>query len=122
MDWNWLLLSREGRVPRKIYWLYYVVPVLVISLVLNVVDMALGFERVQPLSLFFTLLAIWPSICVGAKRCHDRNKSAWWILITFIPVIGIIWWIIEFGCLRGTVGPNRFGPDPIAPEALASPA
>ena len=26
-----------------------------------------------------------------------------------------IWAFIEFGCLRGTVGPNRYGPDPLGP-------
>ncbi len=24
-----------------------------------------------------------------------------------------LWFFIEFGCLRGTVGPNRYGPDPV---------
>ncbi len=122
MDWNWLLLSREGRIPRKVYWLFFVLPYIIGSVVLSLVDLALGFDTIQPLSTIFVLLLIWPSICVGAKRCHDRDKSAWWILITLVPVVGILWWLIEFGCLRGTVGPNRFGPDPVAPAALASPA
>jgi uncharacterized membrane protein YhaH (DUF805 family) len=27
----------------------------------------------------------------------------------------IVWAFIELGCLRGTVGPNQYGPDPLAP-------
>lgn len=25
-----------------------------------------------------------------------------------------LWFLIEFGCVRGSIGPNRFGPDPVA--------
>jgi uncharacterized membrane protein YhaH (DUF805 family) len=30
-----------------------------------------------------------------------------------------VWAFIELGCLRGTVGPNRYGPDPLAVTAAA---
>lgn len=124
MDWAWLLLSREGRIPRKVYWLNFVLPYIAISLVASLVDLALGMGDggVSPISAIFILIAIWPSICVGVKRCHDRDKSGWWLLINLVPVVGSLWWFIEFGCLRGTIGPNRFGPDPVAPARLASPA
>jgi len=29
-----------------------------------------------------------------------------------------VWAFIELGCLRGTVGPNQYGPDPLAPEQV----
>jgi len=127
MDWAWLYLSREGRITRGTYWLNFVVPYVVLMAVAGLGDMALGLDDYtlllsQPVSFAVTLLTIWPSICVGAKRCHDRNKSAWWILINLVPLVGPIWWLIEFGCLRGTVGPNRFGRDPTAPASRASPA
>ncbi len=122
MDWSRLLLSRDGRIPRKVYWLNFVLPYVVVSIVLSLADSALDLGELQPLSLIFWLLTLWPSICVAAKRCHDRDKSAWWMLINIVPVIGWLWWVIEFGCLRGTIGPNRFGPDPLAPQAMASPA
>ena len=61
-----------------------------------------------------TLLLLWPSICLYAKRWHDRGKSGWWSLIIFVPIIGSIWFLVELGFLRGTDGPNRFGPDPLA--------
>lgn len=32
---------------------------------------------------------------------------------------GAIWMFVELGCLRGTVGPNRFGPDPLNPTMPA---
>jgi uncharacterized membrane protein YhaH (DUF805 family) len=66
-----------------------------------------------PLIILFLLL-LWPSICLYAKRWHDRDKSGWWSLIGLIPIIGGLWMLIELGFLRGTDGPNRFGPNPIA--------
>ena len=51
---------------------------------------------------------VWINICVRAKRCHDRNKSGWYQLIAFIPVIGNIWLFVELGCLSGTPGENDF--------------
>ena len=64
----------------------------------------------------------WITICVLGKRWHDRNKSAWWILIAFIPIIGALWFLIECGFLKGTVGPNRFGDDPAKlPEQALEP-
>jgi uncharacterized membrane protein YhaH (DUF805 family) len=29
-----------------------------------------------------------------------------------------IWACVELGCLRGTAGPNRYGPDPLASAAV----
>ena len=72
---------------------------------------------------------------VGIKRLHDRDKSGWWLLVFYVlpgllNTIGeslaagwifavasfaiSIWALIELGILRGTAGPNRFGPDPLA--------
>jgi len=48
------------------------------------------------------------------KRYHDRDKSGWWVLIIFLPVIGALWYLIECGFLRGTDGNNAYGPDPLA--------
>ena len=59
------------------------------------------------------ILAIWIGLAVAAKRWHDRNKSAWWILIVFVPVVGGLWYLIECGFLKGTTGPNKFGSDPL---------
>jgi len=61
-----------------------------------------------------SLVLLWPVLAVQAKRWHDRDKSAWWVLINLIPVIGFLWSIIENGFLQGTPGPNRFGVQPLS--------
>ena len=60
------------------------------------------------------LLFLYPSLAVYTKRWHDHNKSGWWTLILFVPAIGPIWMLVELGFLPGTIGPNRFGSDPLA--------
>lgn len=89
-------------------------------------------------ALLLYLVLLISSIAVGVKRLHDRNKSGWWLLLFFLlpGVLGAIgqsmgdspiglllglaalviyiWMFVEFACLRGTVGPNKYGPDPLA--------
>ncbi len=52
------------------------------------------------------------NFAVMVKRCHDRNKSGWFSLISLIPYVGIVWWVIDLGILEGHHGPNEYGPDP----------
>lgn len=116
-SWRRFFLSFSGRTNRKPYWLYYVLPVTVISLLLIPVDMVLGTYsgdgNVGLLGSLFSLVCLWPTFAIGARRCHDRGRSGWFQLIILIPLIGAIWLLVELGFLRGTHGPNRFGPDPL---------
>ncbi|MGE3833112.1 MAG: DUF805 domain-containing protein [Parvibaculaceae bacterium] len=117
-----LFTSFEGRIPRSKFWLGIVI-ILVVQAVLFAVIGALAGGDINggepnPALLavagIVALLLLWPSLAIYAKRWHDRDKSAWWILIGLVPLIGGIWVFVECGCLRGTDGPNRFGPDPLA--------
>jgi uncharacterized membrane protein YhaH (DUF805 family) len=118
MDFKQFYFSAQGRVNRKQWWLWLVLPVTVISIILALVDVATGnYDPQNGIGVFsgiFALLAIIPSIIVYIKRFHDRDKSGWWVLIALIPIIGAIWILIELGFLAGTPGPNRFGPPPLA--------
>jgi uncharacterized membrane protein YhaH (DUF805 family) len=113
-DFKQFYLSPEGRVDRKQWWLRFVLPVFVITLVLALVDKALGTYNpeagVGTLSALFALAALVPAIFIYIKRFHDRDKSGWWVLIGLVPIIGALWLLIELGFLAGTPGPNRFGP------------
>lgn len=79
---------------------------------------------------------------LGVKRLHDRGLSGWLILVVLLPFIGVllapvlseeaemnasylrlalllfaasvIWSFLQFGILKGDVGPNSHGPDPLA--------
>jgi uncharacterized membrane protein YhaH (DUF805 family) len=57
------------------------------------------------------LALLVPSIAVTIRRLHDTNRSGWWWLIAFIPILGGLVLLI-FAVLDGTPGDNRYGPDP----------
>lgn len=117
------LFSFQGRVSRKMWWLTQlamnialVVAILASSVFFGPPDGS-GDPTVPPavaiiLSLLFIPL-FWIGLALSVKRWHDRDKSAWWILIALVPVIGGIWAFVENGFLRGTDGPNRYGADPL---------
>jgi uncharacterized membrane protein YhaH (DUF805 family) len=138
--------SFKGRANRQRYWLTILalvglaivceVPVLVIA---SMAPM-MGLIAV-PLIIAFLLAGL----ALAARRLHDRNKSAWWLLLfqgvplilgllrglsaaaggggddpvgALLALISLpftIWAFVELGCLKGTDGPNRFGDDPLQP-------
>jgi uncharacterized membrane protein YhaH (DUF805 family) len=105
-----ILFSFRGRVPRKAFWLYGVLGPLLFSVIAEMLLGIVGFtDRVA--ESIATVALIWPCAAVSVKRWHDRDKSGWWALVYLLPVIGLLWTLIANGMLRGTLGPNRFGPD-----------
>ena len=57
-------------------------------------------------------------ILQAIKRCHDINRSGWYVLLTCIPVAGIVAGI-PLLFVKGTAGPNRFGSDPLGYSGLS---
>jgi uncharacterized membrane protein YhaH (DUF805 family) len=81
-------------------------------------------------------------ITMSIKRGHDRNMAWWWAvlfvlgpnalfalgqyltttamagaisyLVHILAMALAVWGFVELGCLRGTRGANRFGPDSLA--------
>ena len=62
----------------------------------------------------FSLATIWPTLAIAVKRAHDRDWPGPFILLLFVPLVQF-WPMIELWFLRGTIGSNRFGADPIPP-------
>jgi uncharacterized membrane protein YhaH (DUF805 family) len=100
----------SGRSIRSEYW-YWVLFATLGSMVALILDASLGFgtNGVSPISGIFSLVIALPGIAVSARRLHDMDHSAWWLLLT-LTGIGAIALLVWF-CFRGTQGPNRFGPD-----------
>ena len=65
------------------------------------------------LGLISSIMMIWGSICLGVKRLHDLNKSGWFILFSFIPIISFLLGIYML-FFKGTDGENQFGKDPLS--------
>ncbi|NUJ20917.1 DUF805 domain-containing protein [Pseudoalteromonas sp. 0802] len=106
-----ILFSFKGRIPRKTYW-YSVLGMILASFVLMFLVALLTGGNESAISVIMLILyipLIWISLAIQVKRWHDRNKSGWWVLIGFVPLIGPIWALIENGFLAGDEAENRFG-------------
>lgn len=113
MNWSWFLFSFKGRISRKPFWMFNAIVFaggILLGMITDVSDDVTEMSKPQ---VMFMLWILWPSLAVQAKRWHDINKSALWICINFIPLLGPIWALVENGFVQGTNGPNRFGFDPL---------
>lgn len=96
----------SGRSCRSEYWWFYLFCVLAFA-VLLIVDTGFGvMTRIFNLAIFIPVLAVL------VRRLHDIDRSGWWLLISLIPLVGVIILLVWL-CTRGTTGDNRFGPDPL---------
>jgi uncharacterized membrane protein YhaH (DUF805 family) len=132
--------SFRGRLNRKPYWLRTLALIAIMLVAVVVAFSLLGVEFAELQGGFPSLagLGVVASLSLAVRRLHDRDKSGWWVLVFFVlPSIlqGMggqtgdaayvlqlaafaisIWALVELGFLRGTVGPNRFGSDPLGAE------
>ncbi len=101
----------SGRAIRSEYWFWTLFTIIGIAIAAGV-DYAI-FNAPEGLFYFVFALAIFlPGLAVTVRRLHDLDRSGWWIFLNFIPLIGFIVLTVWF-CMRGTPGPNRFGPGPL---------
>lgn len=145
MEWDTLFFSFRGRINRAKYWLatlvYFVIGLVLLGLKYGL-GPSLGYSA---LSSIVNIVVFVSGLAVAVKRLHDRDKSAWWLLLFyalpslivvtlvimifsgqqltmafalwFIAPFAIwIWVIVELGILSGTPGPNAYGLDPLGRE------
>ena len=118
MDWYLEVLKKyavfEGRAGRKEYWFFILFNIL-ISMALGYVDWLTG--NINPetglgiLSGIYALGVMIPGMAVSVRRLHDTDRSGWWLLITFVPVIGAIVFLY-FMVLDSNPETNEYGPFP----------
>jgi uncharacterized membrane protein YhaH (DUF805 family) len=140
MDWVYLFNSFEGRIGRQTFWIGIAILVPA-ELLAHFVAEALQGDR---LSAIVDLAFTYPEFAIAAKRAHDRDLPIWILIVFFgggavldlLTVLGLagsteqpsvlslfiavpftvllVALMIELGFRRGTIGPNRYGPDPVA--------
>ena len=113
---GWLLFSREGRLNRKpyifvtlfnlIFWLFIcgfiIIPVLLVLIT--------GFDVFDGGRLIGWVTHFLAALPARIKRCHDRGRSGWFVLLYFVPIL-CLWPMIELMFFRGTIGDNEYGKD-----------
>ena len=139
------MFGASGRINRARYWkslLILGVAGLLVSVVLLTAAGLATPLLIVAVVIFFLPWLMW-GLAIHSERLHDRNKSAWW-LVVFYLVPGLlghlanlslldgaaglalsyalamvasalaIWGFVEIACLRGTTGSNRYGANPPA--------
>ena len=126
-----ILFSFSGRICRMEYWTFgfirfFILIDVIVAFVFavgpqmeglsedqaNIVLVKYAFGTVQGGFLTFLFLVLF--VCywsLEARRCHDRDSAALYLLILFVPIIGSFYGIYIFivnGFFPGTPGPNRF--------------
>jgi uncharacterized membrane protein YhaH (DUF805 family) len=151
MEWAMLPLRNyadfTGRSRRKEYW-WFVLLYIVAFVLASLVDLVAGLRGMigpyGPLTALVLLALVVPSVAVGVRRLHDIDRSGWWLLAAYVPLIlsmllplaGIVQptlalilllvacigfiLLLVFSVMEGTRGPNRYGPDPKAAEGPAA--
>ena len=129
-----LAFSFKGRSNRARYWGGSILVGLISGIISTVVFAVSGASMIDAngdinigalgglLALIVPLgivLWIW-ILSMQVRRLHDHDKSGWFVVafwaVQFIPVVSFLAWLWPFiwlGCMKGTTGPNKYGPDPL---------
>ena len=136
-----MYFSPSGRINRSTYWQQGILLLNVIwglsvavVIVIALVSTDTNVDRLLDdilfrdpgnfiLLIFFIVILVaiywWNNFAVAVKRLHDRDKSAWWLVLWWaISGIGgaltfgiasfivAVWMLVELGFLEGTRGPE----------------
>jgi uncharacterized membrane protein YhaH (DUF805 family) len=96
----------NGRTSRSGYWWFYLFYVLVL-VGASIVDAVI---KIPILTALAALALFLPTLAVLVRRLHDTDHSGWWVLISFIPLVGTIV-LIVFAC-TDSGPPNKYGDGP----------
>lgn len=148
MPFSSILFSFAGRLNRAPYWLASIglgaaAAVLFVAVVISLAIAGASAAALTSSQMVMVivigglvfLFMIWITLALTIKRLHDRDKSAWWVLLFYLApsilqaighragsagfilaLIGFgigLWALVEIGFRRGTAGPNSYGHDPL---------
>jgi uncharacterized membrane protein YhaH (DUF805 family) len=88
MDWCWRLFSFRGRINRATYcrMLFAYIMVVILGLIGIVAGQGEGLSPGRLILLLgIGIVVLISALAAGAKRLHDRDKSAWWLLLFHVP-------------------------------------
>ena len=102
----------SGRARRREYWCFALVNALV-YLALLMVDVMLGSSDgdIGVISALYLIGTAIPGLAVTIRRLHDTGRSGWWLLVSFVPLIGLIVMLV-FTLQDSDRGANEYGSSP----------
>ncbi|WP_028110504.1 DUF805 domain-containing protein [Ferrimonas futtsuensis] len=107
-------LQFSGRSRRTEYWMFFLINILV-AIAIALMDLMLGTVDEQThtgtFSTLYSFIVILPTLALTVRRLHDTGRTGWWVLISLIPVLGVIV-LLVFMALDGEPGGNHYGASP----------
>lgn len=104
----------EGRARRTEYWMFTLFN-LIIYFILCFIDYSIGMFDTElfmgVLSGLYILAVLVPGIAVAVRRLHDTGRTGWWILVSFVPFVGGLIFLVLM-VLDSIPGPNKYGENP----------
>lgn len=97
----------KGRARREEFWMFVLFSIIA-SAVLSVIGNPIHCDWI---SYLYSLAVLVPGLAVSVRRLHDTGRSGWWIIISFVPLVGCIWLIVLL-CLDSQPEANNWGENP----------
>lgn len=108
MDHILAWIGWRGRLRRSTFWLALAIATAAFVILFGALQSVAGYA--STLVLYPPLFAVLLSLMV--RRLHDRQLSAWWLLLVLVPALGPIVLACQLLFACGTHGDNRYGIDP----------
>ncbi len=122
------IFSVEGRIGRMRYWVYSILvsfmmqfvlgfgSALILGLTGSGLDSAAGFDGFGVVGVILSVVTVVAAIAVSLvfvkRRLNDVNQSGWIGLIMLVPIANLVLGLYLLFA-RGTVGSNKYGPEPV---------
>jgi uncharacterized membrane protein YhaH (DUF805 family) len=103
-----------GRASRKEFWPFFLFNLFLIFAFCGIDHLAGTWypeSHTGLISLICGSIILIPTIAVTVRRLHDIDRRGWWDLILFIPLAGIIPFLL-FMAEDSQPGENKYGPSP----------
>lgn len=101
-----------GRIARREYALGIG---LILAVNVAVFSFLVGRGEPEPVSVVLLTVLATPffvaQLVLVAKRCHDIGLPGSYVLLLFVPIVGLAWFL-ALAFLPGNPGPNVYGPAP----------
>src|SRR3569623_95844 len=105
---SYLLFTFNGRISKGTYWTAAIFYWCTFYILYNLLLFAIG----NGATFILYPLLFWIIFATSAKRLHDQNKSAYWLLAILVPVFGPLFLIWCLGFKKGNPLSNYYGSVP----------
>lgn len=106
----------SGRARRSEYWyfiLFNIIFAIIAMIIDNIIGTALNGVGYGMIYILYAIAMFLPGLAVAVRRLHDVGKSGWMMLISLIPLVGVIWLLVLL-FTDSQEGENKWGPNPKA--------